>query len=304
MSCTSPVDAWPAAPGAADRRLVFSPMRSYSGAKAISLPCGKCDSCLKARARQWATRIVHEASLHDESWFVTLTYAPEHLPADLSVSKREHQLFMKRVRDTFGPVRFFMRAEYGEQFARPHYHYILFGLPLPDAVPWKESGSGEMLFRSAAFESVWPFGQCLLGSVTTGSASYCAGYVNKKAAGLLGDDPLRRFGLPDADGVIPEWRVAPEFVLMSRRPGIGDGWFSRFKGDAFPSDFVVINGERRPVPRFYKSRLSDDEKRHLVVPARRQIERHAEENTTRRLLTRAESARLKLRARTRDFEDA
>lgn len=300
MPCTSPIDAWPASPDAADRRLVFSPMRSYSGAKAISIPCGKCDSCRQARSRGWATRIVHEAQLHASSYFVTVTYSPENLPADLSVSVREHQLFMKRLRERFGAMRFFVRAEYGERFLRPHMHYILFGLELSDLVPWKRTASGEMLYRSEAFEAVWGLGQCLVGLVTYRSAAYCAGYVNKKAAGRAGVDPYMRFNGETGE----TWQVAPEFVLMSRRPGIGAEWYARFKRDAFPSDFVVIDGQPRPVPRYYKNKLSVDEARQLVVPRRELVAAHAADSSERRLMTRHESARLRAERFVRDFEEA
>lgn len=47
---------------------------------------------------------------------------------------------------------------------------------------------------------------------------------------------------------------------MSRRPGIGAGWYKKFKGDVYPRDEVVIRGGRivRP-PRFYDDRLEKED---------------------------------------------
>lgn len=64
----------------------------------IQLPCGKCDGCRKDRARGWAARMMHEASMHGSNLFLTLTYDDDHLPHDMSVNLRDFQLFMKRLR--------------------------------------------------------------------------------------------------------------------------------------------------------------------------------------------------------------
>jgi hypothetical protein len=44
----------------------------------------------------------------------------------------------------------------------------------------------------------------------------------------------------------------PEYVVMSRRPGIGRGWFEKFASDVYPHDYVVIrNGIKCKPPRYY-----------------------------------------------------
>ena len=53
----------------------------WTGAgKSILLPCGQCIGCRLDRSRAWAMRCIHEASLHDENCFITLTYNAENLP--------------------------------------------------------------------------------------------------------------------------------------------------------------------------------------------------------------------------------
>lgn len=304
MPCTSPMDAWPPAPGAS-RKLVFSPLRSYSGAKALSIPCGQCRGCRLDRARDWATRAVHEAQCHDRNSFLTLTYSDEHLPGDRSVSVREVQLFKKRLRDGLGPFRDMTSGEYGDLTLRPHYHSLLFGLDFDDKRPWRASKSGELLYRSPTLEKFWPFGEALIGAVTFESAGYVARYTMKKAKG---DEDPHRYRRAEADPLTGEWRewcVAPEFLVMSRRPGLGAEWFNRFRCDAFPSDFLVIDGRKVPVPRFYTDRLAAEHEREaLRVKAKRKRNafRHADNNTDSRLLVRHESQALRARRLVRSLD--
>ena len=65
------------------------------------VPCGYCTSCRLQKAADWATRCVHEAQLYKQNCFVTLTYAPEHLPDDHSVHKKTFKNFIKRIRRHF-----------------------------------------------------------------------------------------------------------------------------------------------------------------------------------------------------------
>ena len=100
----------------------------------------------------WAVRCMHESQLHDKNCFLTLTYNDENLPTipciDMetgeiletrqpSLNKRDICLFMKDLRKRFGAgIRFFQCGEYGEKFARPHHHMILFGFDFPDKKYW------------------------------------------------------------------------------------------------------------------------------------------------------------------------
>lgn len=299
MPCLSPVDAWPPPPGAADKRPVFSAFRSFQGAKAFSLPCGQCLSCRLSRAQEWATRIMHEVSMHEFAWFLTPTYSDEHLPADFSVSVRAHQDFIRRLRGEVGALRFFGVGEYGGRFGRPHYHTIIFGPDLPGRVPLRKSPSGEVLYSSPLLERVWPFGECAIGTVTTQSAGYVARYTVKKVGGDPASEHYRRVH-PVTGEVV---QVRPEFAVMSRRPGIGAGWFDRFASDAFPSDFVIVDGRKRPVPRFYKLRLSEREQ--LAVTSKRKAKalRHSADQTDARLMVRTEALRLRVQRLRRGLDD-
>lgn len=303
MACFRPLHVYPAAPDSKDRRPVFSAHKSYAGAQAFVIPCGACEGCRLGRSRDWGTRLHHEASLHEHSVFLTPTYADEHLPDDLSVSVRTHQLFIKRCRAALGPLRFFGCGEYGGQLRRPHYHTILFGVDFADKRPWSKSGTGNVLYRSPTLEKLWPYGHCLIGSVTRDSAAYCARYCLKKVGGEAAADQYERSVLDPVTGEVRTWQVKPEFVVMSRRPGIGAVWFERFSEDAFPSDFVVIDGQKVSVPRFYVEKLRTATERgalglssevlQLKHERRLNAARHASNNSDERLAVREEVSRLR-----------
>jgi hypothetical protein len=268
------------------------------------------------RSRQWAARIGHEASLHEENSFVTLTYNDDHLPDDYSVSVRELQLFLKRLRKSIEPkrVRFYACGEYGEKTLRPHYHLILFGYQFPDLVVWRRSPTGFYLYRSPALEKLWAKGNAEIGQVTASSGGYVARYCLKKIGGPAADDHYQR--LHPITGEI--CHVHPEFATQSTQPGIGTNWFKKYERETFPSDFLVVDGQKVPVPSFYTRKLKDrfeneGSQNHPVFPhddirpIHRKRKEHAlskaDDNTPDRLSVRRECAELRADRLTRNLDD-
>lgn len=219
----------------------------------LRLPCGQCHGCRLERSRQWAMRCMHEASLHDENTFVTLTYSPEHCPTDGGLHHKDFQRFMKRLRKFFAPakVRFYMAGEYGENRGRPHFHAILFGVNFSDRQPWRKSPSGAMLYTSPTLERLWPFGFSSIGDVTFQSAAYVARYVMKKVNGDLQKSAYEVVAI-DTGEVIDR---RPDYNAMSLKPGIGADWFKKFSSDVYPHDRVVVDGVETKPPRYYDKLL-------------------------------------------------
>ena len=62
-------------------------------------------ACRKARAAEWSVRLMHELDSWSSGVFVTLTYNTEHLPDSGSLSKRDLQLYFKRLRRSLGDRR-------------------------------------------------------------------------------------------------------------------------------------------------------------------------------------------------------
>ena len=137
MPCYHPQTAWRALTGRNQETgnwpIVFNRNEGYKDME-LQVPCGNCIGCRLERSRQWATRCMFEASLHDENCFVTLTYSPDYLPEGATLVKKDVQNFMKRLRKagTNGKFKYFLCGEYGENFNRPHYHICFFNLDFVD----------------------------------------------------------------------------------------------------------------------------------------------------------------------------
>ena len=121
--------------------------------KFITVPCGKCDECRVNHSREWALRCsLHYAALSPEekakSWFITLTYDDLHNPGVLCPD--DMTLFFKRLRKHFKneKIKYFYCGEYGSRTYRPHYHLIIFGLPITDLKFIKNNGFGDPLYTS------------------------------------------------------------------------------------------------------------------------------------------------------------
>lgn len=189
----------------------------------------------------------------DKNCFVTLTYAPGHLPPNASLEHNDYQRFMKRVRKHYQgrTIRYYMCGEYGEQQQRPHYHACLFNVDFREDRQLKgKSGSGFPYFEQKELTRLWPHGFATVQDLVPETASYCARYIMKKA---LGEDAKTAYDIIDEDGVIT--RRAPEYSAMSLKPGIGAAWYDKYKRDVYPHDFVIQNGQQKQVPRYYDKLL-------------------------------------------------
>ena len=193
-----------------------------------------------------------ETRYHEHAWFVTFTYRDEDLPSDFSVSKREVQLLMKRIRREFVvPIRSFTAAEYGDSEGatkRPHYHSILWGLPLSDLCDERTSQRGFAMWKSPSLEACWGKGFVDVARVDRSTLSYVAGYSFKKLGGRRAEEAYRRVH-PVTGEVL---QVEPEFALMSRRPGIGFRWVDEFRETDLLHDDVRIDGRATPMPGYFR----------------------------------------------------
>lgn len=214
----------------------------------MAVPCGRCIGCRIEKKKEWTVRCMHEASLYEENCFINLTYDDKYLPEDNSLHHEDFQAFMKRLRRKYDEkkIRFFMSGEYGPNGTqRPHYHAILFNHDFEDKKPWKKNEHGDQLYTSEILEERWSLGFCSLGAVTHRSASYVAGYVEKK---LTGDLAKKTYGQRN-----------PEYGRQSNRPGIGKDWLIKYADDVYPDDFVLLNGRKMRPPKYYDGLVSKEE---------------------------------------------
>lgn len=195
---------------------------------------------------------------------------------------------MKKMRKRFGKMRYFACGEYGEQFSRPHYHILLFGFDFPDKVLRTTRGENK-IYESKLLEEVWGKGLTEIGSITFASASYVAQYIMKKQQHKTATGG--HYAIRSKDTGAIQSTKEPEFVTMSRRPGIGKPWFDKYKTEVYGEkrNEVIVNGKPMRPPKYYDTQLEkEDPKAHQRMKIQRFQEALKKEadGTTRRLYDR------------------
>lgn len=249
MSCTNPIIAVDYGidkntgkhnikilPRRPDRNLDY--LRSLYGYNLMLLPCGSCIACRTSRAKDWSNRLYLESLQHEKNYFITLTYDNANCPHDLV--KSHVQDFIKFLRNKGFKFRYFAAGEYGERTQRPHYHLLVFGLNLVDLEYFSEVG-GYHYFLSATISEAWQFGNHLIAEMTPETICYTARYCTKK----IGSDDYKR-----------------EFILMSRRPGIGAAYLEQHISEIIKNEKLYlgdygIKGFSRYINNFIKSRYPE-----------------------------------------------
>lgn len=285
--------------------------------ESIQIPCRKCDACRLDYARQWSLKGMLEYQYFDEvGCFITLTYDNEHLPSyDLADCAKDFQDFMKRLRKEFQgkkavlkdpltgelhkPIRYLHCGEYGTLNGRPHHHAILFNFEFPDAKFRRMSKSGYPVYFSKSLMKLWseriwtgeyeevekvyvtkygtlkhrkykrkvykyiPKGKVEIGKVSYKSISYVARYVTKK---VYGDDAANHYG-----------DNKPEYITMSRRPGIGKYWFDQHYADMYTYDQFRLRGVNSKYNRFKPPKSFDKYFEKLYPDIFKQIKEYRKE---------------------------
>lgn len=253
MRCTSPRDVSQPYEGAP---LNWSKKKYNASHKVFKLPCGKCAECKLEYARSWAVRCVHEAKMHEENSFLTLTYNEESIkelidiPHSIETGKEEYKLnyehvqqFMKRLRKTTSKeLGFFATGEYGDRTNRPHWHILIFGWYPTDSRAQYKNHRGDQICTSEQLGRLWPHGNSNVGTVTFESAGYVARYAAKKL-GTSQDDQS------------PYKPISKK----SQRNAIGKKFLQRYYEDIFNHGYVVLdNGSRVGIPRYYEKWLKKE----------------------------------------------
>ena len=211
----------------------------------VMLPCGRCTECRIRKVKEWSARCLAEKRTSENAYFVTLTYSDENLRFQevdginyAVLCKRDVQLFFKRLRKSLfgnqkGNLKYFLSGEVGEKTLRPHYHAIIYNLPLNDLRLYKVKGK-TAYYISDWLTSVWGLGYVVVGLVNDKSVSYTCSYTMKKVGFLSSIETalaeitrLKPLGVSSklikaymGAGVLPK-----PFALMSRRKAIGRQFF-------------------------------------------------------------------------------
>lgn len=210
----------------------------------IDVPCGKCIDCLQNKRTQWSWRLNQEWRSSTTSYFITLTYDDEHLPTDRDglhpLVKSDLQKWLKRVRKYYEKdkevhIRYFACGEYGGDFGRPHFHVILFNLPIPDRY-----------YAQRFIEGTWQNGFVQLDYLTGGRIHYTTKYMLKDIA--QDDDPA--------------YAKYPPFMVCSKRPILGYRYIEKFKDwhndDLSRTAAHTVYGTYVRIPDSFISKIFDD----------------------------------------------
>lgn len=159
----------------------------------ISVPCGKCEVCRNDDSLSWRIRLKEHFYSSENAYFVTLTYDDAHLPFDNItyedgrtdyvpvVCKRDVQNFFKRFRFEFESYykekdfkfSYFLVSEYGPTFLRPHYHAILFNLPVLSSVDGVQDKQ-----LCERIERLWNKGFIKIDKCNEARICYCTKYMS------------------------------------------------------------------------------------------------------------------------------
>jgi len=268
MRCTSPRSVGFKSDG---KTLAWSPKNYCKEYATFQLPCGKCIECRLDYARQWAVRCVHEAQMHPQNCFITLTYNEEHLNSKKLVYE-DFQKFMKRLRKlTNNEVGMFVTGEYGPINKRPHWHAIIFNWEPKDQKYFRSNERGDRIYKSATTDKIWGKGHCEIGSVTFESAGYCARYSAKKL--VHGKDEEHEFN---------------PISKKSSKYAIGKKWLEEFWPDAFAYGRCILrDGTETGIPRYYEKWLKDNHPGpwlHYVTETKRRVIEKAEQRSYEELV--------------------
>ena len=250
--------------------------------KIIQIPCGKCIGCRLAYSREWANRCLLEAKQYQHNQFITLTYATENLSfsKEKQLDKETGEIFsmptlvpeeltkfMKDLRRYYKyhynheGIRFYACGEYGGLNHRPHFHLIVFNLPIEDKEYLFTTNAKNQVYTSETVSRIWGKGLCSIGDVTWDSAAYVARYVMKKLKGPA-KEAYKKLG------------IVPEFVRMSRREGIAKSYYEQNKEEIYKYDEIILRKKDKTEtvkPCSYYDKMFDIENHELMekIKARR-----------------------------------
>ena len=246
----------------------------------IHVPCGQCIGCRLDYSRQWANRCMLESQYHAHTWFLTLTYDDEHIHQNdyliedtgeagtsYTLFPEDLTLFWKRLRKNTGQkFRYYACGEYGDNTARPHYHAIVFGLDIPDLKIYKKTALGFNLYTSDTISKTWKNGYAIISESSWETCAYTARYVMKKRKGITAD-------------FYRQYNMVPEFVRMSRRPGIGLEYYNEHRDDIYETDELIFStkkGGMKTRPPRYFDKLYEQECPELFQNLKQQRVSYAE----------------------------
>ena len=170
-----------------------------------------------------------------------------------------------------------------------------------------------------------PCSSSTIGEVTFEGAAYVARYVLKKwskedlkeedlyEAMRAYDEAKKGINLPAyPPGSTEALRASyyqgrhPEYITMSRNPGIGEAWYRQYSSDLYPSGFALTpSGVKVKPAKYYDSRFEIDNPlaSAMLKVSRLKASQGKASNSRGRLAIREEVKKLTIKTLTRRLED-
>lgn len=220
----------------------FYVRNKYTGEN-VRVPCRWCMSCRVDSRESWADRFNFERlfAAHQgfASSYVTFTYDDEHYPRNGSLSKKEGQKFIFRLRQQLkyheiplpsNGMKYILVGEYGGKTGRVHIHGLFSGLDCKAALP--------------IYRKVWPHGIIESLPLLPGAVRYVLKYVDKQQHG------------DEIEQIYKEHCLEPPYMLRSQ--SIGLDYFNRNKQYILDHGGYYHLGKIRPLTQYYRRLLGPD----------------------------------------------
>lgn len=243
--------------------------------KTFLIPCGRCLGCRLDYSKAWANRMTMESitmtkeykptiqglfsndlrwqanEMEFEPWFITFTYDDQHLPRGcvnedgsqhFTLFMKDFQDFMKRLRVNRyrqygyeGSIKYYYAGEYGDTTMRPHYHAIMWYLPLHKLRYYAKTALGDILYNDPEITDLWGKGHVVIARANWNTCAYTARYVMKKQ-NMTYSEQCELFG---------NIGISAPYVRMSRNPGIGIEFFEKHKDEIYTYDQIVLPANKK-----------------------------------------------------------
>lgn len=158
-------------------------MRHPKTGEFLTYPCGQCLQCRLTKRSTWTLRNLLESRCAVSSSFWTLSLSDSGLA---TLRDRGAQTLFRRFSDALrkaehragnpNPIRFYGLLEFGGQFGRPHYHFLIYNLLAEYRQP---SAYQSGLPRPRLHFGCWPHGHIDVAEFNKATISYCCDYLTK-----------------------------------------------------------------------------------------------------------------------------
>lgn len=252
--------------------------------KATLIRCGHCPACKMESASSWANRMEMELPYHENAWFLTITYDNENVPyrytwdtgtgevliENLSLCYDDIQKFWKNLRRNIDyhkrgdstKLKYYAAGEYGGTTHRPHYHAIVYDLPiLKEELKYYKKKNGIVYYNVDWLNKVWGKGYIVIAPAEWHGMAYTARYTTKKIYGKEGKEFYESLG------------IEKENCWMSKKPAIGELYYYDHAEEIYKNDKIQLKNGRVCKPPRYFDKLFDLEHSNAKPLTDEEVER-------------------------------